>query len=98
MRGAGGAPHLSAHPRVVLTGRKGALLRTAELLKGGKRLGAMTVHDHLASWPTDKPALAPGEDYTVHLASADGKTSVDFQFSVAGPGTPGEAAAILRLD
>ncbi len=98
MRGAGGAPHLTGYPRVVLTGAKGGMLRTAELRKDGKALGAMSVHEHLASWPAGRPALAPGTDYSVHLASADGKIMVNFQFSVAGPGIPGDAAAILRLD
>ncbi len=98
MRGAGGAPHLTPHPRIVLTGSKGGMLHTAELRKAGQALGSMTVHEHLASWPAGRPALAPGTDYVVHLASVDGKVVVDFQFSVAEPGMPGEAAAILRLD
>ena len=98
MRGAGGSPHLGAHPRIVVTGAKGARFTAAELRRAGKALGAMSVTGHMVSWPADKPALEPGGDYTAHLMSADGKSTVDFQFSVAAPGAPGEAAAILRLD
>jgi hypothetical protein len=98
MRGAGGTPHLTDHPRIVLTGDKGTMFRAAELRRDGQAIGPMTVNGHLASWPADKPALAPGQGYVARLSSTDGKRTVDFVFSVAEPGVPGVAAAILRLD
>lgn len=98
MRGVHGAPHLTSHPHVILTGRASHMFKSAELRRGDTSLGAMTVKGHMVAWPANQNALPPGKDYVLHLVAADGKRTLDFLFSVAGAGVPGEAAAILRLD
>jgi len=64
----------------------------------GRTLGPMTVRGYMASWPETNPPLTPGQGYVARLKTADGKRTLDFEFSVAEPGAPSDAAAILRID
>jgi hypothetical protein len=98
MRGASGSPRLRAHPRIVLTGSYGVTFTVAELRHEGRTLGPMTVRGHMAAWPETNPPLTPGQGYVARLKTADGKRTLDFEFSVAEPGAPSDAAAILRID
>ena len=96
MRNLPPTPTLSAHPEIVLAGAHGGEVTTAVLQRGGKALGSMTTAGRKVFWPADKPALTAGDDYSVHLATADGKRAVEFKFAVAGDA--GKAPVILRVD
>jgi hypothetical protein len=98
MRGTSGTPRLRPYPRIVLTGAVGATFNAAELRREGRTLGAMTVRGRLASWPETNPPLAPGSGYVARLTRDSGSPAIDLEFSVAEPGTPSDAAAILRLE
>jgi hypothetical protein len=98
MRGSSGSPRLRPHPRIVLTGAIGATFNAAELRREGRTLGTMTVRGRLVSWPETNPPLAPGPGYVARLTRESGSPTIDLEFSVAEPGTPSDAAAILRLD
>lgn len=98
MRGTSGTPRLRAYPWIVLAGSVGVTFNAAELRREGQTLGPMTVRGRLVSWPETKPPLAPGPGYVARLTRPSGTPTIDFEFSVAEPDAPSDAAAILRLD
>ena len=98
MRNLPPTPSMSGHPVIVLAGAHAGDITKATLFQGSKALGPMSAVGRRVFWPTDRPALVPGEDYRAHLTTADGHKAVEFKFAVAAPEAAGKAPVILRLD